>query len=415
MTKKRCIVKSYMKSREVLDSRGNPTVEVEIATSKGVARAIVPAGASKGIYEAKELRDGGKRYLGLGVGKAVRNAALLGKKIEYLHYDEREKILAKEKNKIGANASLALSMALIRRDAMIKHIPLYQHIGEIYKNKRFAMPIPSMNVINGGKHAGNNLAFQEFMLYPNGAKSFSDALRMNVETYHTLKEVITKKYGKAATNVGDEGGFAPPLSSSDEALNLLVDAIEKAGYRKKISLAMDAASSEFYRKGKYFCDRKEYFGMELIDKYKEIVKRYPIVSIEDPFSQDDFANFYVLKKELKRVQIVGDDLLVTNPERISKALIEEACDALLLKVNQIGTISEALHAARLSEENGWGIMVSHRSGETEDTFISHLSVGIGAGQIKAGAPARGERTAKYNELLRIEEKLGKKARYGPKR
>ncbi len=369
-------MKSAIHAREILDSRGNPTVEVEIITSKGIARAAVPAGASKGIYEAKELRDGGKAFLGNGVLKAVKNAITLGKKIEYLHYDEREAILSANKKKIGANASLALSMALIRRDAMMKNIPLYQYIGHLYDTKKFSMPIPSMNVINGGKHAGNNLDFQEFMLYPNRAKTFSEAIRINTETYQILKEEIKKKYGKVAINVGDEGGFAPALSNSEDALHLLVDAINDAGYKNKISIAMDAAASEFYKDGKYYCDGMQYFGAELVDKYKELVKQYPIVSIEDPFAQDDFKNFHVITKELKGIQIVGDDLLVTNPERISKALVEEACNALLLKVNQIGTVSEALLAAKLSQANKWNVMVSHRSGDTEDTFIADLAVGI---------------------------------------
>lgn len=405
-------MKSAIKAREVLDSRANPTVEVEIATSRGIARAASPAGASKGIYEAKELRDGGKRFLGNGVSKAVKYAIILGKKIEYMHYDEREAILAAQKSKIGANASLALSMALIRRDALIKNIPLYEYIGHLYDNKRFVMPIPSMNVINGGKHAGNNLDFQEFMLYPKHAKTFSEAIRINSEVYQTLKEEIKKKHGKTAINVGDEGGFAPPLSNSEDALNLLVDAINDSGYKSKISIAMDAAASEFYKDGKYYCDGAQFYGAELVDHYKELVKHYPIVSIEDPFAQDDFKNFRTITKELKGIQIVGDDLLVTNTERISKALVEEACNALLLKVNQIGTVSEALFAAKLAENNKWKVMVSHRSGETEDTFIADLAVGIGSGQIKSGAPCRGERTAKYNQLLRIEEELGKKARYG---
>lgn len=408
-------------AREILDSRGNPTIEVELCTKNGISRASVPAGASKGIYEATELRDGEKRYLGLGVKKAVSNVnktiskAILKK--DFKEQRDVDELLIKldrteNKSRIGANALLAVSMASCRAFALEKRISLYEQIAGILNVKKFVLPVPAMNIINGGKHAGNNIDFQEFMIIPVGAKSFNEALRMGSETYHILKEIIIRKHGKSASNVGDEGGFAPPLDNVEEPLKLISEAIDEAGYGGKIKLGIDCASSEFYRNGKYYLEGTEYDGTQLLEKYKELAERYPIISIEDPFAQDDFDNFVIATKTLgDKIQIVGDDLLVTNPKRIQKAIVLNACNALLLKINQIGTVSEALEAAALCFKSKWSVMVSHRSGETEDTFISDLAVGIASGQIKSGAPCRGERTAKYNQLLRIEEGLGKRARF----
>ncbi len=405
-------------SREVLDSRGNPTVETEIYTRKGISRAIVPSGASTGSHEALELRDGGKRYLGQGVQNAVLNVnKTIGKRIvgKELDQEQLDEFLIKldgtsNKSGLGANAMLSVSMAFARATALEKGIPVYHHISNLFDNKKLLLPTPAMNVINGGKHAQNKLDFQEFMLLPK-AKSFAEALRMGSETYHILKEKIKLEYGKNAANVGDEGGFAPPVQDIHEPLKLLTEAVEEAGYAGKIKFGLDCASSEFFKNGRYYVGGSEYTGAELLDVYKELVEHYPIISIEDPFAEDDFKNWHLMRKEMKNIQIVGDDLLVTNPQRIQKAIVLDLCNALLLKVNQIGTITEALNAAKLSMKNRWNVMVSHRSGETEDTFIADLAVGIGSGQLKSGAPCRSERVAKYNQLVRIEEELGKKARY----
>jgi enolase len=424
----RMTVKSVI-AREILDSRGNPTVEVDVLTEAGLTRAAVPSGASTGSYEALELRDGDKkRYLGKGVLKAVENvnriiAPTLIKKdpFEQGKIDDALCMLdaTDNKSRLGANAILGVSMAVCKAGALEENIPLYKHIANIAKVKDFVMPVPSFNVINGGKHAGNRLAMQEFMILPIGAPNFKEALRMGAETYHILKEVIKEKYGIDATNVGDEGGFAPNIKDAEEALDLLKEAISKAGYEGKIKIGMDCAASEFYKDKKYDLDfksssagKKTKTGDEMIKLYKELVENYDIVSIEDPFDQDDWDSYAKLTKEIgKKVQIVGDDLLVTNSERIQKAIHKKACNSLLLKVNQIGTVTEAMEAAQLAIDNGWGVMVSHRSGETEDTFIADLVVGLRTGQIKTGAPCRSERNAKYNQLLRIEEELGSKAKY----
>lgn len=409
-----------VKAREVLDSRGNPTIEVEVSTKRGVSRAIVPSGASTGIHEALELRDNNARYLGKGVRKAVDNVnSIIAKKVSGIDCSEQseiDKLMIKldstdNKSRLGANAILGVSMAVCRAAALEKEIPLYKHIAQLSGTNEFVMPVPSMNVINGGVHAGNSLDIQEYMIFPAGAKSFSEALQMGSETYHILKSIIKKKFGNDAVNVGDEGGFAPPLKNAEEPLKLLVKAIEKAGYSGRIFIAMDAAASEFYCNGKYKFEGKIITADKLTDFYKKIVSKYPIVSIEDPFSQDDFEAYAKLNSEIgKDVQIVGDDLLVTNIKRIQKAIDYGSCNALLLKVNQIGSVSESIDACRLSQRNNMGVMVSHRSGETEDTFIADLSVGLKAGQIKSGAPCRSERVAKYNQLLRIEENL-KKCRF----
>lgn len=406
-------------AREILDSRGNPAVEAEITTKKGVSCASVPSGASTGAHEALELRDGGERFLGKGVSKAVSNVnKIIAKKLagKTLDQEEIDNLLKKldgtyNKENLGANAMLSVSMACCKAAALEKGIPLYQHIANLFGNKKILMPIPAFNVINGGKHAGNQLEIQEYMLLPTGAKNFSEALQIGSEVYQKLKELLVKDFGKSAVNVGDEGGFAPPLDCFEEPFDYIMDAVEKLGYFKKIKLGIDAAASTFNRGGKYYLEGQELTSNELIDKYLELADTYPIVSIEDPFAEDDFDCFAKLTKKIKGVQIVGDDLLCTNPERIQKAIVMDSCNALLLKINQIGTITEALDAAKLAMNNKWNLMVSHRSGETNDCFIADLAVGLGCGQIKSGAPCRGERLAKYNRLIRIEEELGKKAKY----
>jgi len=421
-----------IKAREILDSRGNPTVEVDLITEKGLSRAAVPSGASTGIYEALELRDQDKRYNGKGVLKAVNNInkiiakELVGENATNQGKTDDELVMldgTDNKERLGANAILGVSMAVCKAGALKKGIPLYKYIADIANVKEFIMPVPSFNVINGGKHAGNKLAMQEFMILPVGAKNFKEALRMGVEVYHILKQEIIRKYGISATGVGDEGGFAPNILDSREALTFIKKSIEKAGYSGKVMIGLDVAASEFYKNGKYnldfkcdVSDKKNLLtGDQLIKLYKDYVKNFPIISIEDPFDQDDWESYAKLTKAIgKNVQIVGDDLLVTNCERIQKAIHRNACNALLLKVNQIGSVTEAIEAAKLAQENGWSVMVSHRSGETEDTFIADLAVGLKAGQIKAGAPCRSERLAKYNQLLRIEEELGTKAKYAGK-
>ncbi|KAH0753333.1 enolase-like [Solanum tuberosum] len=426
-----------VKARQIFDSRGNPTVEVDVHLSNGVwERAAVPSGASTGIYEALELRDGGSEYLGKGVSKAVNNVnsiigpALIGKDptdqtgldnymVHQLDGTQNEWGWCKQK--LGANAILAVSLAVCKAGAAVKNIPLYKHIANLAGNKKLVLPVPAFNVINGGSHAGNKLAMQEFMILPVGASSFKEAMKMGCEVYHHLKAVIKKKYGQDATNVGDEGGFAPNIQENKEGLELLKTAIEKAGYTGKVVIGMDVAASEFYGKDKtYDLNFKEennngsqkISGDQLKDLYKSFVSEYPIVSIEDPFDQDDWETYAKLTAEIgEKVQIVGDDLLVTNPKRVAKAISEKTCNALLLKVNQIGSVTESIEAVKMSKQAGWGVMTSHRSGETEDTFIADLAVGLSTGQIKTGAPCRSERLAKYNQLLRIDEELGSDAVY----
>jgi enolase len=398
-----------IKAREILDSRGNPTIEVDLKTSFGLVRASVPSGASTGIHEALELRDGGKRYLGKGVLNAVRNInkkiapKILGMDCTKQEAIDRKLIKldgTKNKSNLGANAILAVSMAVCRAGALCSKMPLYKYIAKLAKNKRLVMPVPFFNVINGGRHADNKLAFQEFMIAPK-AKKFSEALRIGSETYHQLKKIVKNKFH--ATGVGDEGGFAPPIASPEQALDLIKNAISNAGYKSKINIAIDSAASEFHRHGFYHIPKKMRRA-ELVHYYLRLIGKYPIISLEDPFAEDDFGPWALLAKKTK-IQIVGDDLTVTNPERIKKAAGLKACNCLLLKINQIGTITEALEAAELAGKNKWNIMVSHRSGETCDSFIADLAVGLGCGQIKAGAPCRGERLAKYNRLLSIEEEL----------
>ncbi|XP_045163551.2 enolase-like [Mercenaria mercenaria] len=421
-----------VKARQIFDSRGNPTVEVDVTTENGLFRAAVPSGASTGIYEALEMRDGDKsKYHGKGVGKAVDNvnkiiAAELPK--AGLSEDDQTAVdtfLLKldgtdNKAKLGANAILGVSLAVCKAGAAKKGVPLYRHIADLAGNKEVILPVPSFNVINGGSHAGNKLAMQEFMILPTGASSFSEAMRMGTEVYHHLKAVIKKKYGQDACNVGDEGGFAPNIQDNNEGLALLAEAIKMAGYTDKIKIGMDVAASEFWKDDKKYYDldfknsesqEKDHLPSEKLgDLYKEFIKKYPVVSIEDPFDQDDWGAYTKLTGEVD-IQIVGDDLLVTNPKRVQTGIDKKACNCLLLKVNQIGSVTESIQAWKMSKEAGWGVMVSHRSGETEDTFIADLVVGLCTGQIKTGAPCRSERLAKYNQILRIEEELGAGAKY----
>ncbi|MFZ3383961.1 MAG: phosphopyruvate hydratase [Candidatus Methanoperedens sp.] len=407
----------HIHAREILDSRGNPTVEVDVYTESGFGRASVPSGASTGTNEALELRDKDKRYLGKGVTKAVNNVntdireALLGMDVR----DQREidAIMleldgTENKSKLGANAILGVSLSVAHAAADSLGISLYRYLGG---TNAFTLPVPTMNVINGGKHAGNELAIQEFMLQPGGAKTFSEALRMGAETYHTLGAILVKKYGNSAVNVGYEGGYAPPLKNTTDALDALTDAIEVAGYNKKITIGLDSAATEFYKDGKYKVDGRKLSSGELIDFYSELVDTYPILSIEDPFEEESFKDFADLTKKLKDTIIIGDDLFVTNVKRLEQGIKMNAGNALLLKVNQIGTLSEAFDAARLAQKNKFKVVVSHRSAETEDTTIADISVAIGAELIKTGAPARSERNAKYNQLLRIEEELGKAGQF----
>jgi len=422
-----------IKARSVYDSRGNPTVEVDIVSETGLHRAIVPSGASTGSHEACELRDGDKtHWAGKGVTKAVANVndiiapALIKADIDVKDQKKVDDFLKEldgttNKTKLGANAILGVSMAVAKAAAAEKGVPLYVHISDLAGTKKpYVLPVPFMNVLNGGSHAGGRLAFQEFMIVPSEAPTFSEALRQGAEVYQKLKSLAKKKYGQSAGNVGDEGGVAPDIETAEEALELVSAAIKEAGYEGRVKIAMDVASSEFYKVDakKYDLDFKnpdsdptKWITYEqLAAQYKELASKYPIVSIEDPFAEDDWEAWQYFYKT-SDFQIVGDDLTVTNPEFIKKAIDTKACNALLLKVNQIGTISEAIQAAKDAFGAGWGVMVSHRSGETEDVTIADIAVGLRAGQIKAGAPARSERVAKLNQLLRIEEELGEGAIY----
>lgn len=417
--------------RQIVDSRGNPTVEAEVTTHKGTFRAAVPSGASTGIHEAVELRDGDKtKWMGKGVSKAVDHLnkeiapALVGK--DPTQQKELDEAMIKldgtdNKGKFGANAILAVSMAVCKAGAAEKGVPLYKYIAQLAGNSKLVLPVPSFNVINGGEHAGNGLAMQEFMILPTGASSFSEAMRMGAEVYHNLKNLIKDKYGKDACNVGDEGGFAPNIGDNEEGLKLLAGAIEKAGYTGKVKIGMDVAASEFQTEDKMydlkFKDKDndgsgKKTGAEMLEMYKGFIENYGVITIEDPYEQDDWDNWKAIVAECgEKCQIVGDDHLVTNPTRIKKGIEEKSSNALLLKVNQIGTVSESIEAVKMSKAAGWGVMTSHRSGETEDTFIADLAVGLSTGQIKTGAPCRSERLAKYNQLLRIEEELGEDAVY----
>ncbi|CAM9125178.1 unnamed protein product [Discosporangium mesarthrocarpum] len=392
-------------------------------------RASVPSGASTGVYEACELRDGGSRYSGKGVLQAVKNVnEVLGPKVVGMDPTKQEDIdnmmIAEDgtenKTNMGANAILGVSLAVAKAGAAAKGVPLYKHFADLAGNDQLTMPVPAFNVINGGEHAGNMLAFQEFMILPTGAKTFKEAMQIGAECYHSLKSVIKKRYGKDACNVGDEGGFAPNIQNNREGVELLMEAMQNAGHADKVVIGMDVASSEFHKDGKYDLDFKNdnsdgsmsLSGDELGDYYVKLTEDFPIMSIEDAFDQDDWDSWVKFNTRVgEKVQTVGDDLTVTNPKRITEAAKLGACNALLLKVNQIGSVTESINAVKLAKQNGWGIMTSHRSGETEDNYIADLAVGLCAGQIKTGAPCRSERLAKYNQLLRIEEELGEGAVY----
>jgi len=410
-----------VRAREILDSRGNPTVEAEVATKSGAFRAAAPSGASTGSHEAVEIRDGGRRFLGKGVLKAVENVnKLIAKKIIGISCVNQKAIDqamisldgTDDKSKLGANATIAVSMAAARAGAFEAGMPLYKYIAKVFGNDKLTLPVPAFNIINGGRHAGTKLDIQEYMLIPKGAKSFSEAMQIGSEVYQILKEKLSKEFGRQAINVGDEGGFVPQLNCVEEPFDYIIDSVNELGYWKKIGLGIDAAATTFYRNGKYYLEGQEYTAEELAAKYEEFADAYPIISIEDPFYEESFEEFSSLKERIgKKVQIVGDDLLTTNISRIEKAIVHNSCSCLLLKPNQIGTLTEAFDAAKLAMNSNWNVMVSHRSGETEDSFIADLAVGIGASQIKSGAVCRSERLAKYNQLLRIEEELGSKAKF----
>ena len=406
-------------AREVLDSRGNPTVEAEVTLTGGATGwSIVPSGASTGAAEAVELRDGGDRYGGKGVLTAVDNVneriapALMG--VDATRQEHIDRIMidldgTPNKANLGANAILAVSLAVSRAAAEAVDLPLYRYLGGTAGR---VLPTPCFNVLNGGAHAANSVDVQEFMLVPGGLPSYREALRAGVETYHALKKVLAGR--GLATNVGDEGGFAPDLPNDNAVLDIIIEAIEAAGYRpgEEIAIALDVAASEIYHSGRYQLSGSELTSEELIDHLVKLVDGYPIVSIEDGLDEADWAGWKLLTERLgSRTQLVGDDLLVTNEEFLIKAIDMKVANAILIKVNQIGSLSETLHTMSTAAVNQYGRMVSHRSGETEDAYIAHLAVATNAGQIKAGAPARGERTAKYNELLRIESDLGDDARY----
>lgn len=429
-----------LKAREILNSRGNPTVEVELETNDGVFRASVPSGTSTGRYEAMELRDGGKRYQGRGVLKAIVNVneiilpKLKGKDpIKQKEIDELMIELdgTRNKAKLGANAILPVSIAVCRAGAKAKKIPLWKYISKLTENSSLSIkiPVPCFNIVEGGAHAGNNLDIQEFMIIPQ-KKSFLENLQAGSEIYHILKEILKKIFGKQAINIGDEGGFAPPISNTKGTLDLISKAInlqtkraptskfggEGRGQSAKIGLpsttsgkvvlGLDCAASQFYKDNKYHLEGTVFTKEGLLLFYQDLMKNYPMIFLEDPFAEEDWQSFQKFtKKFAKRINIIGDDLLATNIERIKEARQKKACNGIIIKPNQIGTISETLEAVKLAKSFGWQIIVSHRSGDTCDDFISDLAVGIGADLIKAGAPARGERVAKYNRLLRIEEEM----------
>ena len=409
-------------AREILDSRGNPTVEVEVTlTSGAIGRAAVPSGASTGVHEAIELRDGDEgRYGGKGVFKAVDNVNTVIAD-ELIGWDALDQAGIDEfligldgtpnKGRLGANAILGVSLAVAKAAADVLGLPLYRHIGGVSAR---TLPVPMMNILNGGKHAVGSTDLQEFMVMPVGAESFAEALRWGAETYHSLKKVLKDRGYN--TNVGDEGGFAPSLGSNEEAVEVIVEAIEQAGYRpgEDIYIALDPAASEIYEDGQYHLKKegRVLSGQEMVAFYEDWVSKYPIISIEDGLAEDDWESWKLLTARLGgQVQIVGDDLLVTNVERVRRAIKEEAANSLLCKVNQIGTLTEAIAAVNMAQRAGWTAVVSHRSGETEDVTIADLVVALNAGQIKTGAPCRSDRVAKYNQLLRIEEELGETAVY----
>ena len=408
-------------AREILDSRGNPTVEVDVTLACGAkGRASVPSGASTGTREALELRDGDKgRYLGKGVLKAVENVNhLIGPEVQGMdatdQYSLDHCMIALDgtpnKSKLGANAMLGVSMAAARAAADAYSLPLYRYLGGL--NARF-LPVPMMNIVNGGAHAANRLDIQEFMIIPNGAKTFSEAVRMGAETFHSLKRLLKEK--GLSTAVGDEGGFAPDFSSNEEAIKMIMAAITAAGYKPgvDIGLALDAAASEFYKDGKYFLEseNKKLSAKEMIDYYQSLIDKYPLYSIEDGLAEQDWENWTAMTDKLgNSVQLVGDDVFVTNPEIFSRGIQQGIANSILIKLNQIGTVTETLDAIEMAKQAGYSTVISHRSGETEDSFIADLVVGVNGGQIKTGSMSRSDRIAKYNQLIRIEEVLGASGR-----
>ncbi len=411
-------------AREILDSRGNPTVEVDVFLTNGImGRAGVPSGASTGSHEACELRDGDKkRYGGKGVLKAVENVNLaISKKVKGKSFDQKtlDKTLVdldgtQNKTKLGANAILGVSMAFAKAAALAEKKPLWKYFKDISKTKQICLPVPMMNILNGGKHAENSTDLQEFMIMPVGAKSFKEALRWGTEVFHELKKILKSR--KLNTSVGDEGGYAPSLPSNESAIEIILEAITNAGYKpgRDMGIAIDGAASELYKEGKYHLEteNKVLSSEEMVQFYSEWVNKFPIVSIEDGFAEDDWSGYASFTKKLgKKLQIVGDDLFVTNIDRLKKGIDEKSGNSILIKLNQIGTVSETIQAIQMAREAGFTSVISHRSGETEDTTIADFVVGLGTGQIKTGSLCRSERTAKYNQLLRIEEELGSKAIY----
>ncbi len=414
---------TQVRALEVLDSRGNPTVEVNVTLEKGMSgKAIVPSGASTGQHEAIELRDGDKkRYGGKGVLNAVRNVnTIISEHIVGMMSSDQKKIDqalidldgTPNKGRLGANAILGVSLAVAHANAQLKSFPLYEYFGHLVHHRHpHLLPTPMMNIINGGAHADSGLEIQEFLIMPTGAKNFAEALRLGAETFHTLKKILASR--KMVTSVGDEGGFAPHLKSNEEAIEVILEAIEEAGHSGKIELALDVAASEFYSEGKgYLFGGKHMTSKEMEDFYIRLVKKYPIISIEDPFAEDDWDAFTSLTAAIgNTIQIVGDDLLVTNPKRVLLGISRKAVNSVLVKLNQIGTLTETIETVEMAKKAGWTCIISHRSGETEDTSIADLAVGLRTGQIKTGSLSRTDRIAKYNELLRIEAMLGKNAEY----
>ncbi|MGM0404521.1 MAG: phosphopyruvate hydratase [Thermoplasmatota archaeon] len=406
-------------AREILDSRGNPTVETTVTTEISRGTAAVPSGASTGVGEALELRDNGSRFGGKGVLKPVDNvneviaSELLG--MDVRDQSKIDKIMidldgTDDKSNLGANAILSVSLAAARAGAYASELPLYRYLGRL---NDVLLPVPFMNVLNGGEHAGNDLDIQEYMIAPTGAENIHDAVRIGAEVYHELGNKLVSKYGNSAANVGDEGGYAPPLGDPFEPLDLILETLEETGYDKVVDLAIDCAGSEFYKNNSYQFAGETLTSEDMVEFYERLIEEYPVISIEDPLSEDDWNGFIKLTDRIgDSVQIIGDDLFVTNPELLEKGIEKGACNCLLLKVNQIGSLTEAMNAASLAIRNGYDVQISHRSGETCDDFIADLSVALSSGQIKAGAPARSERTAKYNRLMEIEEELGESSKYG---
>jgi enolase len=406
-----------VRGRQVLDSRGNPTVEVEVRLDSGaLGRAIVPSGASTGVHEAVELRDGGGAWTGKGVSQAVANVngelAELVRGRDAADQEGLDRAMidvdgSPNKGRLGANAILGVSLAAAKAGAAEANVPLYRYIGG---EGASTLPVPLMNVINGGAHASNSIDLQEFMVVPVGADSFSEGLRVGVEVYHSLKKVLSER--GLSTLVGDEGGFAPDLDTSEDAIDLILEGAERAGHRDRVAIALDPATSEVFKDGAYRFEGREKSSDEMPGFWAEIVDRYPVVSIEDGAAEDDWDSWSALTKRLgDRVQLVGDDLFVTNPQRLQEGIDRGVGNSILVKVNQIGTLTETIEAVRLAQRHGYTVVMSHRSGETEDATIADLAVALGTGQIKTGAPARSDRVAKYNQLLRIEEELGARAVY----